>query len=237
MLTTGAGVMSPEELIEAAARVLACRGYVDPHDVGEWPDELAAELAELAARGECNDVCPGWPSPDNLADHWQDMKQEEWERSWPLWVCACGRLFKTITEFGDRTFYTVIDDGYYGPPCPGAADGCEHSYCASVLLDSQLPGNRAGTVEYRRDGRVRHSSACPSCGRLFADVIADRARPQQALLPLPGGRHPHPGRQGLAAVLGQSAGPAAGGNGRPPAPEPGAPERETETACQPMTLF
>jgi hypothetical protein len=177
-----------EELIEAAARVLCCRGYLDPHDVGEWPDELAAELAALAALG-CCPLCPATLTPDALASHWLASKEDEYGQSLPTWTCDCGAVYK-MASGGDSEFYKLGDDALLGPLCAGAArpdsdEDCAHDSCGDILFGTGCsPGDLAGTIRKLSTGRVTHSDACPACGRRFADVIADRANPQQALFPI-----------------------------------------------------
>jgi hypothetical protein len=187
MLTTAADVMSLAELAEAAARVLCVQGYLDPHDVGEWPDELATELAELAAAGYCP-PCPVTLTPDALAGHWVARKEDEYERSLPTWTCDCGTVYKLVSEWGGhQEFYQLGDDALPGPPCAGAArpdthHDCVHDTCGDILFGTGASlGDLAGTIRTLSNGRVRHSDACPACGRRFADVIAARANPQQPL--------------------------------------------------------
>jgi len=230
MLTGGADVMPLDELAGAAARILACRGYVDPHDVGEWPNELAGELAALAELG-CCPWCPGWcPScpvtltPDALADHWVADKEDEYERSLPAWRCDCGAVYKVLSEWEGHTasysvFYHLGDDALAGPLCAGAArpdsdEDCVHDSCGDILFGAGCSlGGLAGTSHINGYGRVAHSSACPACGRRFADVIADRASAQQALFSRPArprpGRREAPRRAGKSAAAGTRGGPRA----------------------------
>jgi hypothetical protein len=133
------------ELADAAADVLAWRGYFDLDDI---PAGLLSELAELAGEGLC-DFCPGPMCPDNLADHWLNRKQQEWERTIPTWTCGCGRVYKvlqsTATGGGDD-FYEAVEDGLLGDPA-----GC-------IAVDSK--------------GRVKHSDVCRGCGIKFAQTVA-----------------------------------------------------------------
>ena len=127
------------ELSEAAADVLAWRGYFDLDDI---PGDLVAELAEIASTGRC-DSCPGPMCPDNLADHWLNRKQQEWERTIPTWTYDCGQVYKVLP--GDE-FYEAAEGGLLGDPA-----GC-------IAVDSK--------------GRVKHSDACRGCGAKFARTVA-----------------------------------------------------------------
>jgi hypothetical protein len=85
----------------------------------------------------------------------------------------------------------VGDGALPGPLCAGAArpdtdEDCAHDSCGDILFGTGSSlGRRAGVIRKSLNGRVRHSDACPACGRRFADVIAGRASPQQALFSLP----------------------------------------------------
>ena len=68
------GHHSVMEMIEDAAAVLCMRGYLDPEG-DEIPPEIVADLLDLYLAGQCG-LCPGWPSPDNLAEHLLARKQE-----------------------------------------------------------------------------------------------------------------------------------------------------------------
>lgn len=57
--------------------------------MGEWPGELARELAALAELGCCRSF-PVTLTADALADHWLAHKEDEYERSLPIWTCDCG---------------------------------------------------------------------------------------------------------------------------------------------------
>lgn len=145
----------PMALIEDAANILCWRGYLDPED-DEIPAEVVAELTELAKEGPCA-FCPAPLRPDALADHWVARKQEEYERSLPTWTCDCGAVFKLLSEWGNQqAFYEARDDG--------------------------LLGDRVGFIRHDGKRRVKHSDACPDCGRSFAVTIARHADPQQALV-------------------------------------------------------
>ncbi len=50
-----------------------------------------------------------------------------------------------------------------------------------TTLLSRLLGDPAGVIKRDPKGKVKHSDACPGCGRKFADTIALRADPQQRL--------------------------------------------------------
>jgi hypothetical protein len=189
--------------------------------VGEWPDELAGELAALAEQGCCPccpGCCPPCPvtlTPDALADHWVAHKEDEYERSLPAWRCDCGAVYKMLSEWEGHiasysVFYHLGDDALAGPLCAGAArpdsdEDCVHDSCGDILF--------AGTTHIHGYGRVAHSSACPACGRRFADVIADRASAQQALFSRPAspqqGRREAPLRAGNSAAAGTRGGPRA----------------------------
>jgi hypothetical protein len=212
MLTSGADAMPVGELIESAARVLCCRGYLDPHDVGEWPDELADELNALAELG-CCPSCPVPLTPDALADHWLARKEDEYYRALPTWTCDCGAVYKLLADWGGHSeFYKLGDDAALGPLCAGAArpdsdEDCAHDSCGDILFGTGCsPGDLVGTIRKLANGRVTHSDACPACACLFADVMADRASPQQALFSRPGRpplrRHEAPRRPGDDAAPG-----------------------------------
>jgi len=149
------GHHSVMEMIEDAADVLCMRGYLDPEG-DEIPPEIVADLLDLYLAGQCG-LCPGWPSPDNLAEHLLARKQEEWERfGIAPWWCDCGAIYKPLTEFGATTYYATTDpDGLLGDP--------------------------AGVIKRNAKGQVKHSDRCPACARRFADTVADRVNPQQAL--------------------------------------------------------
>jgi hypothetical protein len=158
-------------LIEAAATYLCRRGHVDPDLDGYIPADVAAELAELAAAGRCPS-CPGAGlAPDALADHWETAKTEEYERSLPVWACDCGVSYKLLRE----------------PASPSS--GRVEFYHARR---GGLLGDAAGFAAYDSKGRVKRSSACPACGRRFADMLADRADPQLALFGVAEARPPGP---------------------------------------------
>ena len=153
--------MPLDQLAEAAARILACRGYVDPHDVGEWPDELAGELAAaLAEVGSCRS-CPVPLTADALADHWLARKEDQYERSLPIWMCDCGAAYKLVSEWsGHSEFYKLGDDALLGPLCTGAArpDGdedCAHDSCGDILFGTGCSlGDLAGTIRKLSNGRM-----------------------------------------------------------------------------------
>lgn len=57
-----------------------------------------------------------------------------------------------------------------------------HDSCGDILFGTGCSlGDLAGTIRELSTGRVAHSDASPACGRRFADVVADRANPQQSL--------------------------------------------------------
>jgi hypothetical protein len=154
------GELTPLGIVaEAAANYLAMRGWLDP-DAGEWPDGLLAELAGIAQGNPCGDTCfttpDGYLNPSVVADHFTQRRQEEWERSLPVWTCACGQDFKMLADQGlgpSESFYEAAADG--------------------------LLGDHAGGVRRNAKGRVTHSGACPGCGRRFADALARQDDPQQ----------------------------------------------------------
>jgi hypothetical protein len=171
-------------LIEDAANILAWRGWWEPDgEDGYVPDDLVAELAEIAQR-----PCPvcitdeGFcRTPDEVADHFLARRQEEWERSWPVWTCDCGHAYKVLPEMGREDFYEVADNGFHGPLCLVADDPCEHESCAEIFHVGCLPGDRVGFIRRNSKGQVKHSDVCRGCGRAFATVMAAQANPQQAL--------------------------------------------------------
>jgi hypothetical protein len=143
-----------QDIIEDAADVLAFRfDYLDP-DAEEIPEDVVSELAELWRAGPCQ-TCPGWGNPDALAEHFMARKQREWERSLPTWRCDCGAVYKPLDELGCQGFYAVAQDGTLG--------------------------ERVGEIRRNTKGVVKHSGACPGCGRRLADTIARRADPQLSL--------------------------------------------------------
>jgi hypothetical protein len=187
MLTSEAGAMPAEEMVEAAARVLWSRGYVQRQDEGEWPAELVNELAELARLGCCRS-CPAALTPDGLADHWVAGKEDNYDRSLPTWGCGCGAVYNLVSEWGGQSeFYGLGGDALLGALCAGADrpdsdEDCLHDSCGGILFGTGGSlGQLAGTIRKLITGRVTHSDACPACGRRSGDVIADRTRPQQAL--------------------------------------------------------
>ncbi len=170
-------------LIDEAAGVLAWRGHAEPGP-GGWPPALLAELAELAADGPCN-LCRIPLAPDALADHWIAAKEDEYERSLPVWVCDCGAVYKVLTEYDGEHFYAAGDDGPRGPLCqgitfPAGAADCPHDSCPEVLFDRAL-GDQVGMIRRNRKGEVKHSDECPACGEKFADTVVRRTVPEGAL--------------------------------------------------------
>jgi hypothetical protein len=142
------------ELIGDAATDLEMRGYLDPEEE-EIPPHVVALLLELYLAGACG-LRPGWPSPATLADHALYRWQTEAEQGLPIWTCDCGAAYKLLAPWGNQEeFYQVGEDGCLGDP--------------------------VGGIKRNSKGQVKHSDACPGCGRGFAGVIADRANPQQAL--------------------------------------------------------
>jgi hypothetical protein len=141
-------------LVEDAANYLAMRGYLDP-DAEEWPDWVLAELVDVYQAGPCP-TCHEPLNGSDLADHFLALKQDEYERSLPTWGRDCGAVYKILLVFGiHEHFFAVRDDG--------------------------LLGDEVGVITRKSKGEVSRSDACPACGRRFADTIADRADPQQAL--------------------------------------------------------
>lgn len=140
--------------VEDAAHYLAMRGYLDP-DVEELPHWVLAELADLYQGGPCQS-CPGTLSGSNLADHFLNRKQEEYERSVPTWACGCGRTFKVLAEPRSEAYFEARPDGLMG------------DLVGHVRLDSKRQ-------------KVKHSDACPGCKHRFADTVAEQLNPQQAL--------------------------------------------------------
>lgn len=146
-------VPSLAEWVEDAACVLTVRDdYLDP-DAEDYPADVLAELAELAKAGPC-EICPRWPNPDALADHFITRKRNEWIRSLPIWTCYCGRPYKRITDWGTTCYYPALADG--------------------------LLGDCAGKSHVTPKGKVKQSDACP-CGRSFAETVTRQADPQQSL--------------------------------------------------------
>ncbi len=170
-------------VIEEAADVLAWRGYAEPGPDG-WPPQLLAELAALVADGP-GYLCPAPLRPDDLADHWMAVKEDEYERSLPVWVCDCGAVYKVLAEYDGEHFYAAGDDGPRGPLCEGitfpAGDAdCPHDSCPEVLFDRAL-GDQAGVIRRNRKGEVRDSDKCRVCGEKFADTMVRQAVPEGAL--------------------------------------------------------
>ncbi len=162
---------------------LACRGYFDPDPDEEIPPDLAAELAVLIAG--CKRCRIG---PSALGEHWLNRKQQEHERSLPVWTCDCGAVYKPLAEWGGRQdFYHALDDCQHGPLCAGASrppgtEDCPHSSCADILFGGgYLLGDHAGFIQVTSKGKVRHSDPCPGCGASFAVTIARQNDPQQPL--------------------------------------------------------
>lgn len=133
-------------------------GCIDP-DLAEWPDELLGQLATLAVAGRCDPVlCPRRVTGSVLADHWMTRRQEEWERSLPVWTCDCGRGFKVVHAdhlAGGDLYHDALPDG--------------------------LLGEQVGSVRSNSKGKVTHSDACPGCGVSFAVTIARQTVPEGAL--------------------------------------------------------
>ncbi len=175
-------------LAEDAAIVLQWRGYLDP-DEDEIPAEVAAELAETAREGTCRLCLVPVLTADALADHYLGRKQEEYERSLPVWACGCGAAYKKLATWGqNEDLYRAVDDSAHGPLCaaaepPGLAD-CPHPSCASILFGGgSLLGERAGEIRRNAGGQVAHSDSCPACGTPFAAVTASRSRRKPSAQP------------------------------------------------------
>jgi hypothetical protein len=172
------GVLSA--LAEDAANILEWRGYLGP-DEDEIPAEVAAGLAEMAREGTCRLCLAPVLTADALADHYLGRKQEEYERSLPVWTCGCGAAYKKVATWGsNEDLYQAVDGSVHGPLCaeaepPGLAD-CPHRSCASILFGGgSLLGDRAGEIRRNAKGQVTQSGACPACGTPFAVVTAARA--------------------------------------------------------------
>lgn len=162
MTTTPPVITVPMELIEDAANILAWRGYWEPDDDdADVPASMVAELTEIAQTpcGVCtteDGMCRG---PDYIADHYQGRRQDEYERSIPVWTCTCGQPLKVIaSQLGIESFFLVVDDGLVG----------EH--VGDVKRDSQ-----------DRIKKLDECPACPGCGNNIARTITDQANPQAAL--------------------------------------------------------
>jgi hypothetical protein len=143
------------DIIEDAASILCWRGYLDP-EADELPAEDIAELLDIYRAGPCERFCVWFDLPQAITDHWVARRQHEYERAAPVWECACGARYKCPAWWGNaEEFYHITADG--------------------------LVGDRAGAVKRNSKGKVKQSGCCPACGRRFADTIAGRANPQQAL--------------------------------------------------------
>jgi len=103
--------------------------------------------SRLSTRVLCGTGPAGYLYPSQVADHFMDRREADWERWLPAWACDCGRAFKVAPGWPGTTFYEASPDGRAG------------SLAGHVTPDSS-----------RR--QVKHSGACPGCGRLFADTIA-----------------------------------------------------------------
>ena len=179
------------ELARAAANILEWRGHLDLDDEEDIPAEVAAELDEMAREGTCGLCLAAALTPDALADHYLGRKQQEYERSLPVWTCGCGAPYKKLATWGsNEDLYRAVDDGAHDPLCqaaepPGIAD-CPHGSCASILFGGgTLLGQPVGEIRRNAKGQVTHSDPCPACGVPFAAVTASRtrrkARPQLTL--------------------------------------------------------
>jgi len=143
------------DIIYAAADILSWHDYLDP-EADELAAEDIAELLDIYLAGPCEHLCLWFDLPQAIADHWIARRRDEYERAAPVWECACGARYKCPAWWGNpEEFYHITADG--------------------------LVGERAGTVKRTSKGKVKQSDCCPACDRRFADTIADRANPQQAL--------------------------------------------------------
>ena len=210
-------------VVEDAARYLAMRGYLDPDADGGVPDWVLAELAEIAHEKPCGGpgcsaTADGFLSPSPAADHFLQRRQQEWERWLPRWACTCGRTFKVSPEPPGTAFYAITPDGMLG----------------------DLAGHVTPDAKRRT---VKHSGACPGCGRLFADTIAGRPVTPRAATPhphCPAARSPHPP---CSTVTQQAAQPDQGTPpGRRPSrandpetPQPGNPATDSPAAAASAT--
>ncbi|MGH3281925.1 MAG: hypothetical protein ACRDNW_22705, partial [Trebonia sp.] len=210
-------------LVEDAARYLAMRGYLDPDADGGVPAWVLAELAEIAHEKPCGGpgcsvTADGFLSPSPAADHFLQRRQQEWERWLPRWACTCGRTFKVCPEPPGTAFYAITPDGMLGD-----------------LAGHVTPDARRRTV--------KHSGACPGCGRPFADTIAGRPVAPRAVEPTPA----RSGSQAPAPTLfdsdtaGSTTGPehtagqeAVRANG-PETPQPGNPATDSPAAAASAT--
>jgi hypothetical protein len=147
----GSPAVSPG-LVDDAVWNLCLMGHLDleeDDEGGDWEERVRWELGMLAGH------CFWCRSPDRLAWHWLSLKQQEWERSVPVWECDCGATYKVLPEWRTEVFCVTGEDG--------------------------LLGDRAGEVRRDGKGRVKHSDKCRGCGEEFAAVIARQLSPQQAL--------------------------------------------------------
>ncbi|WP_219505176.1 hypothetical protein [Nonomuraea ceibae] len=88
------------------------RGYLDP-DREEFPAWVLAELAELYHAGAC-EFCLGPLTGSGLADHFLNRKQEEYERSIPVWACKCGWAFNVLPEPRGEAYFAARADRLLG---------------------------------------------------------------------------------------------------------------------------
>ena len=143
------------DIIYAAADIVAWHDYLDP-EADELAAEDIAELLDIYLAGPCQHLCLWFDLPQAIADHWIARRRNEYERAAPIWECACGAQYKCPDWWGNaEEFYHITVDG--------------------------LVGDWAGAVKRNSKGKATHSDRCPTCGRRFADTIADRANPQQPL--------------------------------------------------------
>ncbi len=149
-------------VVQIAVDVLIGKGSIEPEDVD---DDLIATLRRLYRE---NPICQ--TKVVFTDDAWRNMYaarpgeylaavlhhewQEEWERSLPLWTCACGATFKLSESFSHGQQMHRVADGMLGD-LVGSVDGRGH--CAARNRD------------------------CPDCGRAFAGTIARREDPQLGL--------------------------------------------------------
>ncbi len=100
-----------------------------------------------------SDPCPG--CGERFADVIAGQQRAANIRRLPAWTCDCGAVYRSLGEpGGGQEFYAVTGDGYV---------------------------EQAGVVRVTGKGKVRHSDACPGCGRQFAATLARQAEPQQPL--------------------------------------------------------
>lgn len=159
-----------EQMVELALDYMVSRGWIDAECADEVEPDLRrlyrADTTGLIRRPEpikltgdlMTDLCLARPR-EYLAHAWECEQIEEYERSVPIWECACGSEFKNDPgRWGSKPnnrFYRIAEDDTFG--------------------------ELVGTLRGHGSGKEERNDACPDCGRRFAETIQRQLDPQLSL--------------------------------------------------------